>query len=95
MKKIFYAECDYMWGRAEKLFGWRSKVKNFSFTLGAAIHMIDLICWILNKRPLSVITLGNKIVTKNTIFKKKFFNLFIKILTELNCKSDSKYGRYS
>ena len=66
-----------MWGRAEKLFGWRSKVKNFSFTLGAAIHMIDLICWILNKRPLSVITLGNKIVTKNTIFKKKSFLIYL------------------
>ena len=72
-------EKNFLWqnvttcgGRIEKLFGWR-KVKNFSFTLGAAIHMIDLVCWLLNKRPLSVITIGNKIVTKNTIFKKKVF----------------------
>lgn len=76
-EKIFYVESDYMWGRIEKLFGWRSKVKNFSFTLGAAIHMIDLVCWLLNKRPLSVITIGNKIVTKNTIFKKKSFLIYL------------------
>ena len=58
-EKIFYAESDYMW-KSRKVIWLGSKVKNFSFTLGAAIHMIDLICWILNKRPLSVITLETK-----------------------------------
>ena len=31
-----------MWGRIHKLYEWRSKVKNYSLTLGAGIHVIDL-----------------------------------------------------
>ena len=45
---IFYIEADYLWGRLHKLYEWRSKVNNYSLILGAAIHMIDLIIWILN-----------------------------------------------
>ena len=32
-KKIFYMEADYLWGRKEKLYGWRSKTKNYSLIL--------------------------------------------------------------
>ena len=76
-ENIFYIEGDYIWGRIKKLFGWRSKISNFSFTLGAAIHIIDIVCWIINKKPKSVITLGNNIVTKNTVFKKKSFLIYL------------------
>ena len=76
-KNIYYMEGDYLWGRKEKLSGWRSKIKNFSFTLGAAIHIIDLICWILNEKPISVISFGNKIVTKKHKFKKESFIIYI------------------
>jgi len=76
--KIFYLEADYIWGRREKLFGWRSRIKNYSATLGAGIHLIDLVTWILEKKPVSVISYGNNIVTKKTRFKKKSFviNIF-------------------
>ncbi len=70
-KKIFYIEADYIWGRYKKLFGWRSNVKEYSLTLGAAIHMIDLVCWLINLKPQTVLAIGNDKLTKNTKFKKK------------------------
>lgn len=77
-KKIYYLEADYIWGRKEKLLGWRANIKNYSATLGAGIHLIDLITWILEKKPISVISCGNSIATNKTKFKKKSFviNLF-------------------
>ena len=81
--EIFYIEGDYIWGRKEKLIGWRSSIKNYSATLGAGIHLIDLIIWILNDKPKSVISFGNKIGTKDSKFKKKSFviNIFNKLST--------------
>ena len=71
--KIFYIEADYIWGRLNKLFQWRSKISNYSLTLGAGIHMIDLIMWLLNSRPISVSSLGNNILTSQSNFNKKSF----------------------
>ena len=74
---IFYIEADYIWARRQKLFQWRSKIKDYSVTLGAGIHMIDLIMWILNKKPLYVTSYSNNIVTKKTNFKKQSFLIYI------------------
>ncbi len=74
---IFFIEADYIWGRRQKLFQWRSKIKNYSVTLGAGIHMIDLIMWILNKKPNYVTSYSNNIVTKKTNFKKQSFLIYI------------------
>ena len=66
IKNVFYIEADYIWGRKHKLFGWRSKIKDYSLILGAAIHMIDLVLWITNLKPISVYTIGSdKITNKN------------------------------
>ena len=75
--KIFYIEADYLWGRKNKLFGWRSKTKDYSLILGAGIHMIDLAMWMLNKRPHSVFTVANNIATSKTTFKKNSMALVI------------------
>ena len=48
---------------APELLGWLSKTINYSLTLGAAIHMIDLVMWFLDSRPISVTTFGNKEIT--------------------------------
>ena len=74
---IFFIEADYIWGRRQKLFQWRSKIKDYSITLGAGIHMIDLVMWILNKKPLYVTSYSNNIVTKKTNFKKQSFLIYI------------------
>ena len=79
-KKIispYYIEADYLWGRKNKLYQWRSKIKNYSLILGAAIHMIDLVMWLVNDRPVKVTSYGNKVITKNTKFKKNSFSIII------------------
>ena len=76
-KKIFYIEADYLWGRKHKLFEWRSKLKNYSITLGAGIHMIDLVMWLLNEKPVSVMTYGSDKDTANTKFKKHSLIFYI------------------
>ena len=75
--KIFYIEADYLWGRKYKLSGWRSSIKNYSITLGAAIHMIDLVMWLLQMRPRSVKAYASKKDTKNTTFKNNSFIIYI------------------
>ena len=69
-KKVYYIEGDYIYGRKKKLFGWRSKIKQYSLTLGAGIHIIDLINWLTNLKPKKVYAVGNKKATKGTVFKK-------------------------
>ena len=64
-----------MWGRPHKLYGWRSKTKNYSIILGAAIHMIDLVMQILKNKPTHVYSTGNNIATKGSKFKGKSFEL--------------------
>jgi len=54
-KDIFYIEADYIWGRKEKLYQWRSKIKDFSIKLGAYIHVIDLVIWFTKKKNLLVL----------------------------------------
>ena len=72
--KLFYIEADYIWGRLNKLTnGWRNKTKDYSLILGSAIHMIDLVMWLTNNRPINVSAYGNKILTKSTKFKKESF----------------------
>ena len=73
--KIFYIEGDYLWGRVEKFYGWRSKMKYYSKIYGAAVHMIDLIVWLLNEKPVSVFAIGNKIGTKSKMRFNSFVNL--------------------
>lgn len=68
--KIYYLNAEYNYGRLNKLTdGWRSKIKNYSVMNGGGIHMIDLIMWIMQKRPSKVIAAGNNISTKKTKFK--------------------------
>ena len=75
--KIFYLEADYLWGRKHKLFEWRSLIKNYSVTLGAGIHMIDLVMWLLKMRPRSIKAYASKKDTKNSKFKHDSFIVYI------------------
>ena len=68
--RIYFIEGDYIWGRRKKLFGWRSKIKEYTLTLGAGIHIIDLINWLTGLKPKTVYAVGNKKATKGTTFKK-------------------------
>ncbi len=98
-QKIFYIEGDYIWGRKEKLFGWRSKIKEYSLTLGAGIHIIDLINWLTGLKPISVYAVGNDKITKNTSFKKNslitmIFNFPNNILVKVSANGAAIYDHY-
>jgi len=49
----------------------------YSIIHGAAIHMIDLVMWIISERPIEVQAVGNDIATRNTPLK---FNSFAALL---------------
>ena len=74
---IFYIEGDYYWGRKTKLFGWRAEMDFYSIILGAAIHMIDLVIWMLGDKPVSVQASGNNISTKNSKLEYNSFGLIL------------------
>ena len=92
IKDVYNIEASYLWGRKHKLFEWRSKTKEYSLTLGATIHLLDLICWMLNSKPVSVFTKTNKKLTSNTKFKKfSFANYFFSFPNNIsvNLKADA------
>lgn len=75
--KPYYIEVDYLWGRFHKLLQWRSKSKNYSIINGAAIHMIDLILWLVDEKPSFVRAYANKMHMKKNIFNKPSFVLIV------------------
>ena len=98
-KKIFYIEADYIWGRTHKLYEWRSKIQNYSLTLGAGIHMIDLVMWLINEKPISVQAYGNNLGTNNSKFKKESFILYVlkfpnNILVKVTANAAGQYSHF-
>ena len=77
--EIFYLEGDYYWGRKNKLFGWRAEMEFYSVILGAAIHMIDLVMWLLDSKPVTAQVMGNDIPSKKTNLQ---YNSFVVILLQ-------------
>jgi predicted dehydrogenase len=73
---IFNIEANYLWGRKSKFNGWRKDMPYYSKILGAGVHMVDLICWILNQKPVSVYAVGNRVGTKDIKIR---FNTFASI----------------
>lgn len=92
--KVYYLEGDYNSGRIKKITnGWRSKEKYHSIILSSAIHIIDIICWILGEYPIEVSGFSNKIVTKNTNFKYDDFAVGIfKFKGNILCKITANIG---
>jgi len=78
MGDIFYLEGDYLWGRIQKLVnGWRKEMEFYSIIHGAAVHMIDLIMWLTEMKPVEVQCYGNQIPTADSGLK---YNDFAAIL---------------
>lgn len=64
LKKIYYLEGDYNYGRIDKLTkGWRGKIKDYSVILGGGIHLIDIILKLKDKKVKKIFTMSNKIIT--------------------------------
>ena len=78
MGKIYHLEADYYWGRKEKIIsGWRAEAKFYSIIHGSAIHMVDLVLWIIGKKPLTVQALGSNIITNGTAQKHNDFAILL------------------
>ena len=76
-KKIISMEADYIWGRSHKLYQWRSNVKDYSIIHGCAIHMIDLVLWLMDKKPIKVYAKGNNIGIDSKKFKKDSYVIIL------------------
>ena len=88
MGKLYYLEADYLWGRKDKLIsGWRADASVYSIIYGAAVHMVDLIMWLTEKKPLRVQAMGNRITTKGT---KQRNNDFAVLLLEFDNQMNVK-----
>jgi predicted dehydrogenase len=88
MGVIYYIEGDYLWGRINKLTeGWRKDMEFYSIIHGAAVHMIDLVLWITDMRPVEIQALGNKMATAGSGMK---FNSFAVILMKFEDGSIAK-----
>jgi len=69
MGDVFYFEGDYLWGRMHKLTnGWRKEMPFYSLVCGAAVHMIDLLIWLVGEEPVDVKGYGNRIATQGSDF---------------------------
>lgn len=61
--RIYYLEGDYDYGRLEKLDGtWRGTAPGYSVVLGGAVHLIDLLLWLMaGRKPVEAMAMGNRI----------------------------------
>jgi len=68
--QIYAFDGEYLYGRIEKITqGWRRDVADYSVMQGGGIHLVDLMLWFLNERPVSVTAVGNQICTTGTEFR--------------------------
>ena len=78
MGDLFYLEADYLWGRKEKLTdGWRGRMDYYSLVLGASVHLVDLLLWLTGKKPVDVVSLGNRIALRPGGFRFDDFNVML------------------
>lgn len=67
MGEVYHLEGHYLWGRPHKLTsGWRSEMEFYSIIHGGAVHMVDTLLWITEKRPVSVVAMGSDFSSRGT-----------------------------
>lgn len=68
--QVYYLEGDYNYGRIHKILeGWRGTSDFYSIIYGGGVHIIDLMHFLLDDVVVEVSAYGNKMVTKDTVFK--------------------------
>lgn len=73
--QLYAFDGDYLYGRMHKITdGWRKDVNDYSVMQGGGIHMIDLMMWLTNEKPIYVVSSRNKIATKNSNFRYHDFH---------------------
>ena len=68
--EIYALDGEYLYGRIHKITeGWRKDVVDYSVMQGGGVHLADLMLWLTGQRPESVITVGNRICTRDSDFR--------------------------
>jgi predicted dehydrogenase len=69
--QIYSIDAEYLYGRLSKfLNGWRGKTVDYSPMSGGGVHMIDLVCWLIQELPIEVFSESSNICSKE--YQKKF-----------------------
>jgi predicted dehydrogenase len=69
--RIYSIDAEYLYGRLSKfLNGWRGKTPNYSPMSGGGVHMIDLVCWLIQELPTEVFSESSNICSKK--YQKKY-----------------------
>ena len=96
--EIFFIEGSYLWSRIHKLSGWRVLDKEYTFIKGASIHMIDLICWLIEDKPIYVYAVGNSLGNKERYKKDTSITLILefknKLYAQVNALGPTIYPHY-
>lgn len=67
--RLFYVEADYNYGRLNKIQdGWRGRIESYSVVLGGGIHVVDLLCWLIDAPVVEVSAFGNKFCSIGSSF---------------------------
>jgi predicted dehydrogenase len=91
--QAYHMEADYFWGRTEKLIsGWRSQAWFYSIILGAAVHMVDLVCWIKNQKPCFVQSLGSNFISRGTPQRFNDFSVFLLLFDDGSTAKIAAHG---
>jgi predicted dehydrogenase len=92
--QIFYLEGDYNYGRLHKITeGWRGQRGFYSVIYGGAVHMVDLLQWLVNDTVVEVSACGNHIASAGSPFR--FNDMVVGTLTFNNgivAKVSTNYG---
>jgi predicted dehydrogenase len=71
---VYAIDGDYLYGRLDKITaGWRRDVDNYSVVQGGGVHLVDLILWLTQERPASVMAAGNRVCTAGTAYRYNDF----------------------
>jgi len=68
--EVYHAEADYFYGRLHKLTdGWRGQIPHYSVVLGGAVHMVDLLLWLMDGTVEEVSAIGTNIASRGSGLK--------------------------
>lgn len=75
--ELVHLEGDYLYGRVHKLTdGWRGELPYYSAILGGAVHMVDLLLWLVpGHQVVEVTATGNGVATRGSKFRHASFVL--------------------
>lgn len=70
MGRVYSLDGDYNYGRLHKITdGWRGRIPYYSVVYGGAVHLIDLMRWLIGDEVEAVSACGNQIASAGSQYK--------------------------